>query len=53
MDHSKTGHFRPFEYRTVWVSGIQMNPVFGCPVIDKLSLDAILKKKTGLRFTQR
>ena len=33
MDHSETGHFRPFEYRTVWVSGIQMNPVFGNPVI--------------------
>ena len=32
MDHSKTGHFRPFEYRTTIVSGIQMNPVFGCPV---------------------
>ena len=32
MDHSKTGHFRPSEYRTTIVSGIQMNPVFGCPV---------------------
>ena len=33
MDHLKTRHFRPFEYRTVWVPGIQMNPVFGHPVI--------------------
>ena len=32
IDHLKTGHFQPFGYRTTILSGIQMNPVFGCPV---------------------
>ena len=32
MDHPKTGQFRPSEYPTTIVSGIQMNPVFGRPV---------------------
>ena len=54
MDHSKTGHFRPFEYQTVWVFSIQMKPVFGCPVIGWLlysRLFGIEKTKLFLKTT--
>ena len=51
MDHLKTGHFRPFEYRTTLVSGIQMNPEFGCPVFRWLLYFSTKHVTTGNTLT--